>query len=239
MEHTTGGFPEPGPIYLEPTRFFDYEHPAVGDFAARATEGASGPVDKAVQLFYAIRDQIRYDPYTMSDDPADYTASNVVEAGAAFCVPKANLMVACARLHGIPAGVGLSNVTNHLCTPRLRQLMGGNTLFVHHGYAVLHLDGRWVKAAPTFNIELCTKFDVVPTEFDGKTDALFQEFDRHGRRHMEYVADHGVWSEFDLDRVVSDFLDYYPKTIFADCARERARNAARAAARFEDERPIA
>ena len=239
MEHRATGFPAPGPLYLEPTGYFDFDDPAVAAFARTAAAGAGTPTARAVRLFYAIRDDIRYDPYTMSGDPADYKASRALAAGAAFCVPKANLMIACARALGIPAGLGLSNVTNHLCTDRLRRLMGGNTLFVHHGYAVLHLQGRWIKAAPTFNIELCRKFDVVPTEFDGTGHALFQEFDRLGRRHMEYVADHGVWSDFDPDRVIGDFRAAYPDTLFEDLARERARNAARTAARFEDERPVA
>jgi len=238
MEHRAAGFPEPGPIYLAPTGFIDFDRPLVREFAHDAAAGAKTPVEKAVRLFYAVRDGIRYDPYAISDDPGWYRASGVIEAGASFCVPKAILAVACARALGIHAGLGLSNVTNHLCTERLRRLMGGDTLFVHHGYAVLHLEGRWLKAAPTFNIELCEKFGVVPTEFDGSGDALFQEYDRQGRRHMEYVADHGVWSDFDIERVLGDFRNLYPATLFDDCARERARNAAREAARFEDERPL-
>ena len=35
-----------------------------------------------------------------------------------------------------------------------------------------YIDGRWVKAAPAFNIELCARFGVRPTEFDGVGDAL-------------------------------------------------------------------
>lgn len=239
MEHCATGFPEPGPLYLEPTSFMDFDKPIVRGFARAKAEGATTPTDQAIKLFYAIRDEIRYDPYSMSDDAATYKASHVLETGAGFCVPKAVLMVACARALGIHAGLGLSNVTNHLCTERLRQVMGGHTLFIHHGYAVLHLDGRWIKAAPTFNLGLCEKFDVLPTEFDGTENALFQEFDRHGRKHMEYVADHGVWSDLDIERVVGDFRDLYPETLFDDLARERDRNAARAAARFEDERPVA
>ncbi len=239
MEHRATGFPEPGPLYLEPTEYFDFDDPAVAAFARTAADGAGTPGARAVKLFYAIRDDIRYDPYTMSGEPADYKASHVLAAGAAFCVPKANLMVAGLRALGIPAGLGLSNVTNHLCTERLLRLMGGETLFINHAYAVLHLGGRWIKAAPTFNLGLCRKFDVLPTEFDGVSDALFQEFDRLGRRHMEYVVDHGVWSDFDPGRVIGDFRSLYPDTIFEDLARERARNAARAVARFEDERPVA
>ncbi len=238
MEHVEGGFPEPGPLYLAPTRYVDHDNPAVRDFALSRSEGADTPTARAVALFYAVRDEIRYDPYTISDDSGDYRASRVLAAGAAFCVPKAILLVACARAVGIHAGLGLSDVTNHLCTERLLRLMGGRNLFIHHGYVVLRLGGRWVKAAATFNRELCDKFDVLPIEFDGTAHALFQEFDGLGRRHMEYVADHGVWSDFDFDRVIGDFRAVYPETLFADCAAERARNAARQAARFEDERPV-
>ncbi len=238
MEHCTDGFPDPGSRYLAPTPFIDFDRPAVRRFAHDAAAGAKTPVARAVRLFHAVRDRIRYDPYMISDDPEDYRASSVLKAGTAFCIPKAILMAACARALGIHAGVGLSDVTNHLCTDRLRRLMGGQSLFIHHGYAVLYLGGRWLKVAPTFNLELCDKFGVVPTEFDGTAHALFQEFDRQGRRHMEYVADHGVWSDFDMDRVMRDFGDLYPATLYADCARERARNAARTAARFEDERPL-
>ena len=210
MEHCATGFPTPGPLYLKPTGYFDFDNPAVAAFARTASAGAETPIARAVKLFYAIRDDIRYDPYTMSGEPADYRASHVLATGAAFCVPKANLMVACARALGIHAGLGLSDVTNHLCTDRLRRLMGGHSLFINHGYAVLHLDGRWVKAAPTFNIGLCRKFDVVPTEFDGTGDSLFQEFDRLGRKHMEYVANRGVWSDFDPVRVIGDFRALLP-----------------------------
>jgi hypothetical protein len=98
----------------------------------------------------------------------------------------------------------------------------------------------WLKAAPAFNIELCDKFDVLPTEFDGESDALFQPYDAKGRHHMEYDADHGVWSDFPLDRVATDFSDYYPTSIYDADARaavdaeiESEKNS------FEDEKPLA
>lgn len=238
MEHLATGFPEPSERYLAPTYYLDHDTPAVRAFAERAAGGAETATDKAARLFYAVRDEVRYDPYTMSDDREAYRASNVLAAGAAFCLPKANLLIAAARAVGIHAGLGLSTVTNHLCTERLRRLIGGHALFVDHGYAVLYLGGRWVKAAPTFNIELCDKFGVRPTDFDGTADALFQQYDRLGRRHMEYLADHGIWSDFDFARVIGDFRRSYPATLFGDLARERARNAARKADRFEDERPL-
>ena len=125
-----------------------------------------------------------------------------------------------------------------MCTERLQRLIGGTDLFPHHGYAVMYLDGKWIKAAPAFNIQLCEKFGVTPTEFDGRDDALLQEYDKHGRKHMEYVCDNGVWSEFPYDRVHTDYVAFYPDTIFEDLARERALNDAKAARRFEDEKPL-
>ena len=132
----------------------------------------------------------------------------------------------------------LSDVTNHMCTERLQKIIGDTDLFPHHGYAVMLLDGVWIKAAPAFNIHLCDKFDVTPTEFDGRYDALLQEFDKHGRKHMEYVRDNGIWSDFPYERVHQDFVEFYPTTIFEDLARERALNEAKKARQFEDEKPL-
>jgi transglutaminase-like putative cysteine protease len=238
MEHTARGFPEVGEAYLVPTEFFDFDRPEVRAFAKEAAAGATDLTTAAIKLFYAVRDRVRYDPYSMSDDRDSYRASSVLKAGAGFCVPKANLLVACARAVGIPAGLGLSDVTNHLCTERLRRLMAGKDLFIHHGWAALHLNEGWVKAAPTFNIELCDKFDVLPTEFDGTTDALFQEFDKRGRKHMEYVNDRGIHSDFPFERLVSEFRSFYSPTLFEDCAREARLNEAKRAREFADERPL-
>ena len=238
MEYHSNGYPEPSEVYLKPTAFLDYDNAAVREFAKQAVDGASGDREKAIKAFYAVRDFIRYDPYRISDQARTYSASYVIESGAAFCIPKASLLAAVTRCAGIPTAIGLSNVTNHLCSQRLREVMGGKDLFVHHGYAVMWIDGKWVKAAPAFNIELCEKFDVTPTEFDGVEDALLQEFDKRGRRHMQYVADHGVWSDLPFDRIHSDFNEYYGSDLWARCLAEAERNTNKEARNFEDEAPI-
>ena len=107
--------------------------------------------------------------------------------------------------------------------------MGGVELFIHHGYTLLYLQGRWLKAAPAFNIELCRKFGVLPTEFDGKSDALLQPIDAQGRRHMEYVTSHGAWPDFPFEKVIRDFKALYPESLFRPSETE---------VRFEDERPL-
>jgi transglutaminase-like putative cysteine protease len=207
--------PTPGPDYLQPTSVLDCDHPAVREFSRSVTEGAQDAVERAVRLFYAVRDRIRYDPFAVRLEREQYVASAVLAACSAYCLPKAILLAAAARASGIPAAIGLSDVVNHLTTDKLKARMGGQTLFIHHGYAVLHVDGRWVKAAPAFNIELCERFHVRPTEFDGRSDAVFQEYDAHDRRHMEYVNDSGVWSDFPFDRVTADFRALYPPSFYS------------------------
>ncbi len=243
MEFIKNGVPEVGPEYLKPTEFFDFDTDEVRRFAYDAARHAGNAKDKAIKLYYAVRDRIRYDPYRIRLERDLFKASSVLAAKAGFCLPKANLLIAGCRAVGIPAGIGLSDVLNHLCTARLHHIMGGKELFLHHGYAVIHIDGAWVKAAPAFNIELCEKFDVLPTEFDGEAHALFQKFDARGRKHMEYVRDHGIWSDFPFERVAGDFSDYYPESFYVDEAREAA-NAAfdemKASERkeFEEEKPM-
>lgn len=239
MQHVTEGYPEVNSDYLCPTDYFDFDVETVRNFAFSTVDSAVDAKEKAIKLFYAVRDNIRYDPYSISLEPDLYKASEVLSAGRGFCLPKANLLIACARAVGIPAGIGLADVKNHLCTERLRRMMGGKDVFLHHGYAVLHVEAKWVKAAPAFNIELCEKFDVVPTEFDGETHALFQQYDAKGRYHMEYITDHGIWSDFPFDRMSQDFRDYYPSSVY-DAADRAAidREISDKTRAFEDERPL-
>ena len=215
MIHTPpGNKPEAGTEYLQSTRFIDADSDAVRRFALHAAGSETSDIARAIKLFYAVRDGIRYDPFSMRLDPEIYVASHVLAAKSAYCIPKAILLAAAARALGIPCAIGLSDVVNHLTTEKLKSLMGGTTYFMHHGYAVLYLEGRWVKAAPAFNIELCTRFGVLPTEFDGRSDAIFQPYDALDRRHMEYVKEHGIWSEFPYDKVEADFRAFYPLSAF-------------------------
>ena len=220
-----GGTAAPGEAWLQPTPFLDSAHPTIQRFAAQAVDGAASDLERAVRLFYAVRDGWRYDPFAVTLEPRDYVASNVFAVPSAYCIPKAILLAAAARAAGIPAGIGLADVVNHLTTEKLKARMGGSTLFVDHGYAMLHLEGRWVKAAPAFNIQLCERFHVRPTEFDGREDAVFQEYDALDRRHMEYVREHGMWSDLPFERIAADFRREYPPSLYGEAPPDE---------RFED-----
>ncbi|RZT84888.1 transglutaminase superfamily protein [Pseudonocardia sediminis] len=205
----------PQPADLAPAGFVDSDSTEVRAFTARVTEGVDDPVERAVALFTAVRDEIWYDPFCLVTEPAACRASAIAEQGNNWCVPKAVLLTAAARAAGIPARLGFADVRNHLNTERLRARMGGADLFVFHGYTALHLDGRWVKATPAFNAELCARFGVDPIDFDGRTDALMHPYDGAGDEYMEYVHDRGQYTDLPLDELLTTFREHYGEAMFA------------------------
>jgi transglutaminase-like putative cysteine protease len=195
--------------FLEPGRFVDSAHPAVIDFSRKHATGANQRA-RAVSLYYAVRDEIRYNPFQNFTVDESYRGSVCLERGVGWCVPKAALLAAAARVAGIPARVGYADVKNHLTSPELTARMGTD-LFVFHGYTELFLDERWVKATPAFNLALCTRFRVKPLEFDGTEDSIFHPFDEDNRRHMEYVRDRGSYADVPIEEIKRVFAETYPR----------------------------
>ncbi|HEV7469337.1 MAG TPA: transglutaminase family protein [Pseudonocardia sp.] len=197
------------PEHLAPTEFVDSDSPQVRAYVARVVGDEPDPVRRAVLLFEAVRDGIWYDPHHIASAREAYRASAVAEAPSNWCVPKAVLLTAAARAAGIPARLGFADVRNHLTSSRLQEKMGGADLFVFHGYTDLYLNGRWVKATPAFNAELCARFGVAPIPFHGDADALMHEFTGDGSRHMEYVRYRGVYTDLPLDEILVEFAQVY------------------------------
>jgi transglutaminase-like putative cysteine protease len=197
-------------VYLTATPTVESRHPEVMAFTAKHTQGTGNPVEQAVSLYYAVRDEIRYDPYAFVLTIDGLKASHTLQAGRAWCVPKAILLAACCRSVGIPARLGYADVLNHLSTARMRQMMR-TEIFYWHGYTSMYLDGQWVKATPAFNLELCRKFNLLPLEFDGRSDSLFHPFDAVGNRHMEYVRNRGEYADTPLDSMLATFRELFPE----------------------------
>jgi transglutaminase-like putative cysteine protease len=198
----------PGPATLAPTPLIDSDHPAVLAFAQQHALGDDDR-ERAVALYYAVRDGFRYDPYRVDLSPHGMKASTVLAIGVGWCVPKAALLAAACRAVGIPARLGYADVRNHLATERMRQAMQTD-VFIWHGYTELWLDGGWRKATPAFNVELCDRFGLLPLEFNGRDDSIYHPFDRAGNRHMEYVRQHGSFDDMPLARIAADFEKTYP-----------------------------
>jgi transglutaminase-like putative cysteine protease len=195
--------------YLRPAPSIDSGHPLVVAFAHEQTAGLDDPREQAAALYLAVRDGFRYDPYSVDQSPAGFRASGVLERGSGYCVPKAALLAAAARVVGIPSRVGFADVRNHLTSPKLLDLMGTD-VFVYHGYTELRLDGRWVKATPAFNRSLCERTGTLPLEFDGREDSLLQPLDATGRRHMEYLVYHGSYDDVPIEQLRDAWRAAYP-----------------------------
>ena len=196
--------------YLQPTPLIDYPHPLIEDFVNKVIEGASSDTEKAVLLYYAIRDGWRYNPYQFSFEPNALQASRIIQKKDGHCLDKAVLLIACLRAAGIPARLCLAKVRNHIAVERLVEAFGTNEL-VPHGYVDVFLDGHWVKATPAFNKELCEKLNVETLEFDGTYDSMFQQFDRKGGVFMEYLEEYGHFADVPVDFIREVMLKHYAR----------------------------
>jgi transglutaminase-like putative cysteine protease len=199
---------EENAVYLAPAEYVDSDHPAIKAFATRTVAPDMSAAEKARRFYLAAR-EIRYDPDLDYSDPEIYRASSVLTAGAGYCVGKASLFAALCRASGIPARVAFADVTNHLSSEKLREKMGTN-YFAWHGFTEVFLDSRWVKASPTFNSTLCSRFGVAPLDFDGGSDALLQAYDGEGRTFMKYEVLHGAFHDVPAKFLIAEMARLYP-----------------------------
>ena len=212
------------PAWLAATEFIDHEHPAIREFVA-STVGACRPAkrnsrqtesdtakDQALKLYFAVRDGIRYDPYSASMQREALRASTTLIKRVGYCVPKALVYAACLRAVGIPARPGFADVRNHLSTEKLDRLMGTD-IYAWHGYVSLFLDGKWVKATPAFNLEMCQRFGVLPLDFDGEHDSQMHPYNSSNQRHMEYVRQRGEFDDLPYEELKADMLRMYPQLV--------------------------
>ena len=196
--------------YLGPTTIIDSEHPNVRAFAKKVAGEGDDPGKQSVKLYLAVRDGIRYDPYSPFYLPEHYRASYVLERGKSFCIPKASLLCALGRACSIPSRIGFAVVKNHLATKQLLDYMGSN-IFVYHGFVEFYLQGKWVKATPAFNRELCEKHQVLPLEFNGHDDSLFHAYNSANQKYMEYLEYQGTYADVPVSEILKGWEESYGK----------------------------
>ena len=206
----------PDPATLAPARLVDSDHPAVQAFAQTHAQGSSDR-ERAVALYYAVRDGLRYDPYHCDLSVHGMQASTAIANGHGWCVPKATLLAAACRAAGIPARLGYADVRNHLSTERMRRTMQTD-VFYWHGFTEIWIAGAWRKATPAFNLSLCQRVGLLPLDFDGVADSIYHPFDAAGQRHMEYVGQRGSFNDVPLAALVADFRLHYPNLVVGDAA---------------------
>ena len=217
--------------YLARTAIIDSDHKSIRNYAAENIGGSTEPVEIAVKLYLAVRDGILYDPYAPFYLPEHYRASYVLKRGRSFCVPKASLLCALGRACGIPSRIGFADVRNHLATKQLIEFLGSD-LFVYHGFTEFCLEGKWVKATPAFNSDLCKRHHVPPLDFNGREDSIFQPYNLQSQRFMEYVAFHGVYADIPVDQIVAEWEKSYGRNRVRDWIKRFEEAADRSLADF-------
>ncbi|PCI32734.1 MAG: transglutaminase [Alphaproteobacteria bacterium] len=221
------------PMYLMPATYVDSDAENIIAYARETTHEIASDLEKAIALYYRVRDDFPYTPYVDYTNPDVFKASWTLDKGVGFCISKAAILAACARSLNIPARLGFADVRNHITTERLKKFIGGD-IMPWHAYTELFLERKWVKATPAFNLSLCQKFRLKPLEFDGREDSVFHPFTEDGHRHMEYIRDLGRYADVPLDRIMADFKALNPSILISDFlkgdfAKEGAAEAAKKA----------
>ncbi|MFW9952543.1 MAG: transglutaminase-like domain-containing protein [Candidatus Thorarchaeota archaeon] len=198
-------------IYLQPTEFFDFDKKEVNDKAHQITKGLTSDKQKAISLFYWVRNEIKYNMMTyIPKVKANFKASETLRRGDGFCVSKSILLSSFARVVGIPARIHLVDLINHKISQKVIDFMGTNVMH-YHGYSEFYLNNKWIKLTPSFDPNTAIKGGFLPmVEFDGEQDAVFPKFDNEGNLFGEYLTDRGIHADLPLQDIDKVFLEKYP-----------------------------
>ena len=184
--------------FLKSTYFINSSHPSVHKKAQEILQNIDPQdfIQKAVKLFCFVRDEIKY---VVKFSPSYYSrkntkASATLTRGYGYCIQKATLMAALARIAGIPTRIHFVDMKNHL-TPQSYIDKVGSNLFVFHAYPELFLEGKWIEANVAFDKDLCERKNFPIVNFDGKKPGLFAKQDATGKPFVEYIKDHGTFAD--------------------------------------------
>ncbi|OMH29126.1 transglutaminase family protein [Motiliproteus sp. MSK22-1] len=207
--------------HLRATEFFDTDTIETVQFIEKYAPADNNSLrERAVKLYYAVRDNIFYDIYGADFSKEGLTASQILRGGSGMCIHKSIVYTTLLRSIGVPARLWFADVKNHLCSDNIRQYVGGDT-FHYHCLVELCLDGKnWIKSTPVFNDKLCALYKLTPLEFDGTKDSLHHPYDLTGRKHMEFVKIHGDFDDLPYQWVVSGIRDKHPN-LFLDAHKMR------------------
>lgn len=190
-------------LYLQATFFVDSDQPDIQRFVKNIIGAEIDKQKIAIKLYNAVRDGWRYNPYNIDLKHKAMKASSLFnrETKRGYCIEKACLLNACLRVAGIPSRFRFFDVKNHIGVEKLIQILKTDVL-VFHACCEIYLNGKWIKATPAFNKELCEHLGVAPLEFDGENDSIFQQYDTDGGLFMDYLKDYGTFHDVPHDMFI-------------------------------------
>lgn len=195
--------------YLNSTYFLDFESETIQNIIAEFKSTSLSKQEQSIALYNKVRDGWRYDPYSISLRKESYKASNIAKKTSGNCVEKSIVLIAGLRGLAIPARLHLGKVKNHIAVERLTEKFGSNEL-TPHGMVNVQLNNQWLKCSPAFNAQLCSKFNVEPLEFNGKTSSFLQQYNASGNLFMEYIEDYGYFDDVPVEFMKTNVEQHYP-----------------------------
>lgn len=195
-------------LFLVETPTLNYNSEEVQDFIAefRSIEDTTL---KAIQVYNKVRDSFIYDPYHLDLNPEQLKASVICTHKRAWCVEKAILLAACLRGLSIPSRLGFGIVKNHVGVEKLMHYLRKEEI-VFHGYTSVYLKNNWIKCTPAFDKRICKLNGVMPLEWDGENDSLFQEYRLDEQKFMEYLHFYGEFDDVPFALMHEEMKKHYP-----------------------------
>lgn len=187
--------------YLRPTEFIDSDHPDVVARARELTRGCATDKEKLERIYLFVRD-LPYDILASFRYLAEgkRRASDVLQAGHAFCMGKASSFVALCRASGIPARIGFQQLhcpDKPFMSEEVRRLWGDRTL-PWHSLGEARLGDRWLKLDATIDAPTAAaKGRPYTHEFDGEHDIPTVEGPilKDLASHADYPREVAEWYE--------------------------------------------
>ena len=130
--------------YLQATYFFDYNHTAIQQFIAPLDRKEFTAKEKAIQLYFKIRDGWRYNPSIIEATKEGWRSSFILSKPEGHCLDKSILFVSGLRGLGIPARLHLAKVINHIGVEQIIERFGIKEL-TPHGMVDVCLNSIWLK----------------------------------------------------------------------------------------------
>lgn len=197
--------------YLMPTKLIESSHPAIIAKARELSQGTSSAEEQARNIFYFVRDKIRYE-FKAKYLAEQYHASYILQNRKGFCTQKAILFCALARSCGIPAGLFFYDIVDYMLPKRMVMLMKTNRLY-YHGIVTLQLNGAWQQLDATLHRELVQRNNLPLVEYVPNQDCLIPARTNSGEKYIEYVKNHGLFADISFEQIIQWFLASYPHLI--------------------------
>jgi transglutaminase-like putative cysteine protease len=187
--------------YLRPTEFIDSDHPDIVAKARELTRGCTSDKERLERIYLFVRD-LPYDILASFRYLAEgkRRASDVLQAGHAFCMGKASAFVALCRASGIPARIGFQQLhcpDKPFMSEEVRRLWGDRTL-PWHSLGEARLAGKWLKLDATIDAPTAAaKGRPYAREFDGEHDIPTVEGPilKDLESHADYPGEVAEWYE--------------------------------------------